>query len=216
MTTIRSPFGKALTLGCTATGNQNIIIASQVTVIDADVVKSSGHRTLNLTIDPAVQAGAILKVKIKYGGAHNFIFGTNITHPTLTGIADNNTAEVDFIYDGTSFNRFDVYSEPVITVVAAAGDTIAATPNSDLHIINGTTNAATEAKTLNITLGNRLVAWKSKLLVTHKGAGGARTLTFGTNITAPQCAGTQDKTFVQEFIFNGTGYIATGAIVQLD
>lgn len=51
---VKFPFGEASTIALTATGDQNVTVINPYTIIDGDTVKSTGHRTLNLTIDPSM------------------------------------------------------------------------------------------------------------------------------------------------------------------
>lgn len=44
----------------------------------------------------------------------------------------------------------------------------------------------------------------------------ARSLTFGTGFKAPVLAGVISKTKVQEFVYDGSQFIATGAAVQIN
>lgn len=44
----------------------------------------------------------------------------------------------------------------------------------------------------------------------------ARDLTFGTGFTAPVLAGVISKTKTQSFVYDGSGFVATAAPVQID
>lgn len=99
---VKFPFGPASTVALTATGVQAITIENNVTIIDGVTVEATGNRTLNLTIDDSVDAGARVVVKSKTNGTETTIFGTNITGPTITGVAGK-TKVASFIYDGSAF-----------------------------------------------------------------------------------------------------------------
>jgi hypothetical protein len=213
---VKFPFGEASTIALTATGDQDVTVINPYTIIDGDTVKSTGHRTLNLTLDPSIRVGSILKVKIQYGGAHNFIFGTKITHETMKGIADTNKIEYDFIFDGTNFVKLSTAIPATVAVLTAADATQTVVAGPDLTVVDGVTNAATAGRTINVTLNHNLIPWKSRLIATTKADASNRTLTFGTNITAPALTGTALKTYVREFVFNGTAFIGTGGEVRID
>ena len=73
----------------------------------------------------------------------------------------------------------------------------------------------TGAATINIgatakpTEGDRIILKASS-------DGTARDVTFGTGITAPVLAGVINKTKVQEFVYDGAGFVAVSAPVQID
>lgn len=102
MTTVRFPFGAADELTLTATGAQALTIDNDMTIVDGVTTEATGNRTLNLTIDDQVRAGARLFVKSKTNATETTIFGTNITGATITGVAGK-TKCVEFIYDGSAF-----------------------------------------------------------------------------------------------------------------
>jgi hypothetical protein len=214
--TIKFPFGNAETIALTATGDQAVTVTNPYTIIDGDTVKSTGHRTLNLTLDAKLQVGALLKVKIQYGGAHNFIFGTKITHETMTGLADTNKIEYDFIFDGTNFVKLVTAIPATVAVLTAADATQTVVVGTDLTVVDGVTNAATAGRTINLTLNHNLIPWKSRLIASTKGTGAARTLTFGTGITGKPLTGTQDKTMLSEFVWNGTAFVQCSAETTID
>lgn len=99
---IRAPFGVASTSTLSATGAQAITIDNQCTIIDGETTEATGNRTINLTIDSEVLAGARILVKSKTNGTETTIFGTSITSVTVTGVAGKIKTQ-SFTYDGTAF-----------------------------------------------------------------------------------------------------------------
>ena len=102
MTQIRHPFGAADTKTMTATGDQNFTIDDDLTIIDGVTTEATGNRTINLTIDSEVKAGAVVLVRSKTNGTQTTIFGTGITSATITGVAGK-TINQAFMYDGSAF-----------------------------------------------------------------------------------------------------------------
>ena len=96
------PFGLADSKTLTATGAQALIIDDNMTIIDGVTVEATADRTLDLTIDSEVKAGAMIKLKSKTNGTEDTIFGTGISAPTITGVAGK-TKTQGFTYDGVSF-----------------------------------------------------------------------------------------------------------------
>jgi len=99
---IKHPFGAAATLPLSATGAQALTIDNDLTVIDGVTTEATGNRTLNLTVDSEIKAGAKILMKSKTNGTETTIFGTGITAPTITGVAGK-TKTQQFTYDGTAF-----------------------------------------------------------------------------------------------------------------
>lgn len=102
MTQIKWPFGEGDSKELTATGAQAITIDDNLTVIDGATVEATGNRTLNLTIDAELKAGARLLLKSKTNGTETTIFGTGITSVTITGVAGK-TKTQGFTFDGSVF-----------------------------------------------------------------------------------------------------------------
>lgn len=71
---------------------------------------------------------------------------------------------------------------------------------------NGTLNLSADAENV---IGDEVIVKVSSDAT-------ARDLTFGTGFTAPVLAGVISKTKVQRFVYDGAGFIATGAPVQID
>lgn len=99
---IKFPFGPADALALTATGAQALTIDNMLTVVDGVTVQATGNRTLNLTVDANLEAGARMFVKSKTAATETTIFGTKMQGATITGVAGK-TKTVEFVYDGTNF-----------------------------------------------------------------------------------------------------------------
>lgn len=106
--------------------------------------------------------------------------------------------------------KFPFGPADVITMTDAA--TIA------LEITNTKTIASvslSQAATINVTPEDDLpIGSELHLKVTSDGT--ARDVTLGTNITGPTLAGTISKTKVQTFVYDGSAFLAAGAVIQLD
>ena len=99
---VKYPFGSATVETLTATGTQAITITNQLTIIDGATTEATGNRTINLTIDDEVDAGAMILVTDKTNATETLIFGTSMTAPTITGVAGK-THTQSFMYDGSNF-----------------------------------------------------------------------------------------------------------------
>jgi hypothetical protein len=100
---LKFPFGAASTATLTATGAQAITIANNLTIIDGVTTHGTGNRTLNLTIDSEIKAGAEILLLTKTNGTETTVGGTGIAKSALlTGVAGKTFAQV-LVYNGTSF-----------------------------------------------------------------------------------------------------------------
>ena len=99
---INEPFGAGESEALTATGVQAITINNGFTVIDGVTVEATGNRTLNLTLNSELRAGAKILLLTKANGTETTIFGTGITSVTVTGVAGKTHSQA-FSYDGTAF-----------------------------------------------------------------------------------------------------------------
>lgn len=99
---VKWPFGPASEVALTATGAQALTIENDLTIVDGVTVEATGNRTLNLTIDSNLNAGARLLIKSKTNDTETLIFGTGITGVTIDGVAGK-TNVVEAVYDGTKF-----------------------------------------------------------------------------------------------------------------
>jgi hypothetical protein len=71
------------------------------------------------------------------------------------------------------------------------------------------------AATVNVTPDPELEVG-AELVFVLKSDGTARNVTYGTNITGPVTTGTIDKTKLATFIYDGTAFLASAAIIQID
>ena len=99
---VKYPFGAADSVALSATGAQALTIENDLTIVDGVTTQATGNRTLNLTIDAGVKAGAKLILKSKTNAQETTISGTNMIGATLTGVAGK-TFVLQFVYDGTNF-----------------------------------------------------------------------------------------------------------------
>ena len=102
MTQIKWPFGEADTKALTATGAQALVIDDNMTIVDGVTVEATGNRTLDLTVNSEVKAGAKLLVKSKTNATQTTVMGTGIDGPNIVGSAGK-TKTQGFTYDGTVF-----------------------------------------------------------------------------------------------------------------
>ena len=102
MTQIKYPFGLADSKTLSATGAQAITIDDNLTIIDGVTTEATGNRTINLTIDAELKAGARILLKSKTNSTETTIFGTGISSVTITGVAGK-TKTQGFTYDGSNF-----------------------------------------------------------------------------------------------------------------
>lgn len=101
---IKWPFGAATVETLSATGDQEIDVVNDMTLVDGVTTEATGNRTLILDIDDNVKPGAILHVASKTNGTETTIFSTGMKGKTITGVAGK-TKMTTFIYDGTTFNE---------------------------------------------------------------------------------------------------------------
>ncbi len=99
---IKFPFGPATTVALSATGAQAITVKNMLTIVDGVSVSATGNRTVNLTLDAGLEAGARIVFKLKTDGTETMAFGTGITGATLTGEAGK-TFTAEAVFDGTGF-----------------------------------------------------------------------------------------------------------------
>ena len=65
--------------------------------------------TLNLTIDPTIKVGAIIKLKTSSDGTgRDITLGTGTDTTTVSGTA-NKTKWVELVYNGTAYQNTNVY-----------------------------------------------------------------------------------------------------------
>lgn len=102
---------------------------------------------------------------------------------------------------------------PADTQTPAYAAAINVTVKNRLTVLNIAT--LTGAATLNLTIASGL-AVGSKLVVKAKSDGTARDLTPGTGMTGPVVAGVINKTKYQEYIYDGSTFVATAPPNQVD
>jgi len=100
---IKYPFGPATEVALTADGAQAITVKNDLTIVDGVTVPATGNRTVNLTIDENLKAGARIVFLLKTAATETTIFGTNITGATITGVAGK-TKTVEAVFNGTGFD----------------------------------------------------------------------------------------------------------------
>jgi hypothetical protein len=212
---IKFPFGDADVVDLTATGAQALTIENLMTIIDGQTVEGTGDRTLNLTIDPELMAGAQILVIAKTDAAEHTIFGTGFANaPDIIGNAGATYSRV-FIYDGTNFQTAGVSEQAAEVLELTATGAQALTISGNKTIIDGVTTSGTADRTLNLTIGAG-VQPGARLLVKYKVTGGTFHLIYGAAIDGPDVVGVDGKTKTQAFTFDGTTFLPDGASVQID
>lgn len=74
----------------------------------------------------------------------------------------------------------------------------------------------TGACTVTVSEDSKAVVPGTKIILKASSDGTARDVTFGTGITAPVLEGVINKTKVQELVYDGSGWVACSAPVQID
>lgn len=100
------------------------------------------------------------------------------------------------------------------TEVMAATGTTAITIENNLTIVDGVTNAASENRTINLTIASDITSG-ARLFVKLKTAG-TETTTFGTGMSGATLTGGAGKTKCVEFIYDGSKFVEAGTPVQID
>jgi hypothetical protein len=101
---VKWPFGAVTSSALSATGAQAVTIQNELTLIDGATTQATGNRTVNLTINAMVKAGAMIQANIKSAAVETCTWGTGMTAPVMTGVAGK-TKSVLFVYDGTTFKQ---------------------------------------------------------------------------------------------------------------
>ncbi len=99
---IKFPFGSAKVEILSATGDQDLTITDNLTVLDGVANAASGNRTINLTISDDLPAAAMIFVQNKTAGTETLVFGNGITGATITGVAGKTFGNL-FVYNGSAF-----------------------------------------------------------------------------------------------------------------
>lgn len=100
-----------------------------------------------------------------------------------------------------------------VQIIAATG-TAALTITNSQTIIDGTTNTASGNRTINLTIASGVLAGAK--IIAKISSASTQTMTFGTGLTAPVLTGVAGKTFVAEFIYDGTNFLAIAAPYQIN
>ena len=99
---IKSPFGAGTEVTMTATGAQAFTINDEFTLVDGVTVEATAARTLNLTLNSELAAGARLLVISKTNATETLTFGTGITSAVITGVTGKTMSQA-FTFNGTAF-----------------------------------------------------------------------------------------------------------------
>lgn len=100
-----------------------------------------------------------------------------------------------------------------VQTLTATG-TQAQTVSNGLTVFDGVTNQASGNRTISLAIdasmkiGSKIVAKLS--------TASTQTTTFGTGFTAPTLTGVAGKTFVCEFVYDGTNFLAIAAPYQIN
>lgn len=96
------PFGPAdHPTGLAATGAIALTISNQFTIIEPPIL--TGNATINLTIDPTMEEGSIILVKVKTTATETTTFGTGFKGAGLTGTAGKTKTKL-FVFTGATFD----------------------------------------------------------------------------------------------------------------
>lgn len=94
------PQGKATRLTPTYAAVQSVDVWNNKTILDLSL---TGSTTINLVVDPEIEIGAELLVKVTAAAnAQDITFGTQIDAPNMVGVAGK-TKTQSFIYTGSIF-----------------------------------------------------------------------------------------------------------------
>lgn len=104
------------------------------------------------------------------------------------------------------------YGAATAIVLLATGTTALIITNQDSYV--ATPVVSTGNCTVNLTIDSQVTAG-AKLKLQGKGTG-TETITFGTGIVAPVITNAAGKTWTQEFWYDGTRFIPSGAKIQID
>lgn len=99
---VRWPYGAASVEVLSDKGANDIQIVNTLTIIDGASVVATGHRTLNIDVDPELEPGARLVVKSKSTAAETLIPGDGMKGEVIEGEAGK-MAVAEYVYDGSVF-----------------------------------------------------------------------------------------------------------------
>lgn len=101
-----------------------------------------------------------------------------------------------------------------VIALTATGDQ-ALTIVNEVTYIDGVTVEATGNRTLNLTIDTDNINVGARLILASK-TNGTETTIFGTSITGLTVTGVAGKTKVGEFVYNGTAFVNTALMAQID
>lgn len=85
---------------------------------------------------------------------------------------------------------------------------------NNLTIVDGSSVIATDNRTLNLTADAELTPGARVIVKTTSTA--TEKLNPGTGVKGEAVTGAAGKTFVAEYVYDGTGFIQTGKSIQID
>lgn len=85
---------------------------------------------------------------------------------------------------------------------------------NNLSIVDGSSVVATDNRTLNLTADAGLEPG-ARVIVKHTSTGTEK-LNPGTGVKGESVTGVAGKTFVTEYMYDGTGFVQTGKSIQID
>lgn len=103
---------------------------------------------------------------------------------------------------------------------AASQEVMTATGAQDFEIVNnltildGSSVIATDNRTLNLTADPDLTPGARVIVKTT--STGTEKLNPGTGVKGEAITGVAGKTFVAEYVYDGTGFVQTGKSIQID
>ena len=100
------------------------------------------------------------------------------------------------------------------TIALTATGVQAVTISEAVTQIDGVSTVATGNRTINLTIASDIDA--GAIIYVSSKTTATELLTFGTGITSAVITGVAGKTINQAFMYNGTAFVATGAIIQID
>jgi|ADGO01.1.fsa_nt_gi hypothetical protein len=105
---INYPFGEVDHQTPDHTATHEVTISNAVTIFEP--AEATENITINLTIDPGVNEGALLLCKIKTQGTETTTFGTNMLGAGLTGVAGKTLTKA-FMFTGTTFDAIGAFEQ---------------------------------------------------------------------------------------------------------
>lgn len=103
---------------------------------------------------------------------------------------------------------------PATVVQMAASGTINVDVQNDLTLLDGDTVKCTGARTINLNIASDTPVG-ARLVITHK-TNATETLTPGTGMQGKAITGEANKTFVTEYVYNGTKFLQVSEALKID